>query len=128
MARDTVLLVEDDAISRKALAALLAADGYAVIAVASGWEALAVLEARTAASDLVVADLGLPGGPGAAVVEALRARHTDLPVLVLTGCEADDPVVREQVRPPLVAYAPKPVDLDQLTTAIAALLARRAPR
>jgi DNA-binding response OmpR family regulator len=128
MARDTVLLVEDDAISRKALAALLAADGYAVIAVASGTEALAVLEARTVAIDLVVADLGLPDVPGAAVVEALRARHTDLPVLVLTGREADDPVVRELVRRPLVAYAPKPVDLDQLTTAIAALLARRAPR
>ena len=126
--RGTVLLVEDHGISRKALAALLTADGFDVLGAPSGTEALTLLEGQAAAIDLVIADLGLPDMPGDTVVGAVRARYADLPVLVLTGREHDDPVVRELLRLPLVAYVPKPVDLDQLSAAIAALLARRAPR
>ena len=91
-----VLLVEDDRVLRSTLREALAVEGYAVVTAASLREGLALLEhaprdpARRddAGVDLVLLDLGLPDGEGAALLERLR-RHHATPVIVISARHDD---------------------------------------
>jgi CheY-like chemotaxis protein len=89
-ARPVVLVAEDDADMRDALADLLRATlGARVVAVASAREALAVL--RDAPPDLAVLDAGLPGQDGWALARALKAdpETARVPLVGLSGIGAD---------------------------------------
>jgi DNA-binding response OmpR family regulator len=69
--------------------------------------------------DLLVTDVGLPGGMnGRQVAEAARERLPGLPVLFITGY-AGDPL------PAGIEVIGKPFDLDALTQRIAAILSMR---
>ena len=76
-----VLVVEDDAMLRRAVCATFAAEGFEVTEAVRGAEALAGVSER--APDLVVLDLHLPGIDGLTTLRHLRAFST-VPVLVLT--------------------------------------------
>ncbi|HEY3239854.1 MAG TPA: response regulator, partial [Acidimicrobiia bacterium] len=65
-----VLVVDDEAGLRRALAANLTARGYDVDLAATGEEALAL--AARGHPDVVILDLGLPGIDGVEVVRGLR--------------------------------------------------------
>lgn len=77
-----VLLVEDDADIRALLQAALAAEGFQVRTAVSVSEALALL--THAPPDLLVLDLGLPDGDGAALVRSVR-RGSALPIVVASA-------------------------------------------
>jgi diguanylate cyclase (GGDEF)-like protein len=89
-----VLVVDDDPGIRRALARLLERDGLAVTAVGSAREALAAFTDR--APDLAVLDLRLPDADGTLLCEQLRAQPggRDLPIILLTGSDADDTLAR----------------------------------
>lgn len=89
-----VLLVDDDAVTRKVLGAWLMRAGYEVRFAADG-EA-AVRAAREDPPSLMLLDLVLPPTDGYTVLAALRADEAtrDLPVVVLTAMEDDDAVAR----------------------------------
>jgi two-component system KDP operon response regulator KdpE len=77
-----VLLVEDDAHSRAALTALLAADGAEVVGAECGRAALA----QGDGFDVVLTDLGLPDIPGDVLLGTLLARARVRPrVIIMTG-------------------------------------------
>jgi DNA-binding response OmpR family regulator len=78
-----LLLVDDDGALTRFLERGLAEEGYTVKSAADGEAALDLLEEML--PDLVVLDLNLPRRDGTEVLAALRARHADVPVLVLTG-------------------------------------------
>jgi CheY-like chemotaxis protein len=79
----TVLVVEDDPVLRSLFATILEGQRYAVLAVASGEEALEALEALgSEQAALAVLDVALPGMDGLAVAERLGK---DVPVIVVTG-------------------------------------------
>jgi PAS domain S-box-containing protein len=81
-----LLLVEDDAIERHALAELLTAEDVRVTEAQTGAEALELLQARK--FDCMVLDLGLPGVSGFEVLQEMETRGLDdLPVVVYTGRE-----------------------------------------
>jgi DNA-binding response OmpR family regulator len=84
-----VLVVEDDALTRRVLQELLESEGYAVQAVADGAAALAYLEYRPV--DLMLLDRGLPHVDGLEVSRRVRARRQgeSLRIIMLTGL--DDP-------------------------------------
>jgi two-component system KDP operon response regulator KdpE len=84
-----VLLVEDDAVLRRTLADALAVEGWTVLTAASLAEGLAV--AAHGRPDLVLLDLGLPDGDGAALLDEWRRRQS-APLLVISA--RDDPSVR----------------------------------
>lgn len=118
-----VMVVEDDAALRLALATNLERDGYTVVPVASGEECLA--RAGVDDPDLVLLDLGLPGVDGLEALTRLRA-VSDVPVVVLT--------VRAGLDDKLAAldggaddYVLKPFDTDELLARIRAALRRRSP-
>jgi signal transduction histidine kinase len=81
----TVVLADDDEAFRKVLAAMLSGIAGRVIEAADGAEALAVV--ATDSVDLVLADLGMPGVDGKALLERLPSA---IPAIVVTG--RDEPV------------------------------------
>jgi two-component system response regulator MprA len=80
-----LLVVEDDADLRSVLRRGLSEEGFAVTAVADGASALAAAGDEPHA---LVIDIGLPDADGRDVCQALRARGTTAPVLVLTARDA----------------------------------------
>jgi PAS domain S-box-containing protein len=83
--RDAVLLlVDDEDLVRKSIAALLAELGYEVVDVGSAAAALETLRAGLL-PDLVITDHMMPGMTGAQLAVALRERVPGMPVLMITG-------------------------------------------
>jgi CheY-like chemotaxis protein len=108
-ARTRILIVEDDADVREALAVALEDEGLAVEVAADGPDGLARLSQGPPPS-VILLDLRLRRLGGAAFLHAMRAdpRHARVPVVAMTaGPEAgDDPAVR--------AHLHKPFDLAEL--------------
>jgi two-component system KDP operon response regulator KdpE len=78
----SVLVVEDDASTREALAEALRFVGYVPVTAPTGHDALEAV--REQAPDLVVLDLGLPDMDGTAAVVAIR-ELCDAPILVVSA-------------------------------------------
>jgi DNA-binding response OmpR family regulator len=114
--RRTILIVEDDADTRLGLVVRLGKAGYATI-----WapDALAALMlAQKEKPDLVLLDLGLPGGDGLVLLERLkRAGTMQTPVIVLSARDPDINGPRALQRG-AVAYFHKPADVPALLAAI----------
>jgi len=114
-----VLIVDDDASIRALLRMTLPSDVYEVIEAADGSEVMELLE--QGAPDLIVLDWKMPGRHGAFVLDDLKARHPQLPVIVLTA-EARDTqrVLAEALRAD--AFLTKPFSPLQLLETIERLL------
>ncbi len=80
--RASILLVEDDERTRKAVAANLEGHGYGVRVAVDGEEALVLWELRR--PDLILLDLGLPGMDGIGVLRRVR-RDATTPVIILSA-------------------------------------------
>lgn len=117
---ETILLVEDDALVRRATASILTAYGYTVLAAANGAEALEVHREHRAAIRLVLLDVIMPGMNGEQVYEALAAVEPGLKVIFLSGYPQK---VLEQKKLAEVMYLPKPVAPADLIKAIKTILA-----
>ena len=120
-----LLLVEDDEMIGAAAREGLRQEGHAVDWVRDG------PQAETAAAngvyDLVLLDLGLPRRDGLSVLRNLRAKHNEVPVLVITARDA----VADRVAGLDAGaddYLVKPFDLDELAARVRAVLRRRAGR
>ena len=120
-----LLLVEDDAMIGAAAREGLRQEGHAVDWVRDG------PQAETAAAngvyDLVLLDLGLPRRDGLSVLRNLRAKHNEVPVLVITARDA----VADRVAGLDAGaddYLVKPFDFDELAARVRAVLRRRAGR
>jgi DNA-binding response OmpR family regulator len=120
-----VLLVEDDAVLADGLVRVLAGSGMQIALATDGLAADQLLQ--KSAPDVVVLDIGLPGIDGFEVVRRLRARGSNLPVLLLTARDA----VEDRVRGLELGaddYLVKPFATPELVARIRALARRNAPR
>jgi two-component system response regulator QseB len=120
-----LLLVEDDAMIGAAAREGLRQEGHAVDWVRDGPQAEAA--AANGVYDLVLLDLGLPRRDGLAVLRNLRAKHNEVPVLVITARDA----VADRVAGLDAGaddYLVKPFDFDELAARVRAVLRRRAGR
>ena len=79
-----ILLVEDDAASRRLLAAMLNDMGNAVTSAASGDEALRYLYAEESC-DVVISDILMPNMSGIELARRMREARPGLPVIFVTG-------------------------------------------
>ena len=87
-----ILVVEDDPSVGANLVALLAADGHSVRWAQSVAAAMRLLDEQP--PELLLLDLGLPDGDGLEVCVAVRQRHPDVVVLVVTARTAEADAVR----------------------------------
>lgn len=121
MAKAHVLVVEDDAAIRAAVATCLELEGYRV-SEAADWAA-----GRRAAlhmdADLLLLDLVLPGGDGLAILAEVRRHRAALPVLILTARGSEDDRVRG-LRGGADDYVVKPFGTAELLARVEALLRR----
>lgn len=117
----SILLVEDDADSRVALARLLEHSGYRVETAANGYDALEILD-RTHAS-VVLLDLLLPGLDGTEVLRRIRddPMRSESRVVVLTGDSLSDQAdwLRHLGAEEVLA---KPVDFSTLLEVVGRLM------
>lgn len=118
-----VLLVEDDVFIQRALGMALREEGFDVVGVTSGEEALDRLD--TTPVEVVLLDLMLPGVDGLTVCRDIRARG-DLPIIVVTARAASAEVV-EGFEAGADDYVTKPLVASELAARIRALLRRREP-
>ena len=117
-----ILLVEDEAAYRDPLAFKLGRDGFDVVAVATGPEALTALTEET---DLVLLDLMLPGMSGIEVCRAIRARSR-VPIIMVTAKDGEiDKVVGLEIGAD--DYVTKPYSYRELVARMNAVLRRTAP-
>jgi PAS domain S-box-containing protein len=82
---DTVLVVEDDPVVRDLIVEVLEDLGYAALQAADAQAGLGLLS-EPGRIDLLISDVGLPGGlNGRQMVDAARLHRPDLKVLFITG-------------------------------------------
>ncbi|HEV7310068.1 response regulator transcription factor [Ensifer sp.] len=120
-----ILIVEDDDILRDGLKVGLALAGFTTDAVATCDGAATALAAN--GFDAVVLDLMLPDGSGLDILRDLRAKQSEIPVLLLTA--------RDTVRDRVAGldsgaddYLGKPFDLDEVAARLRALSRRSSGR
>jgi len=116
-----VLVVEDERKLAQVLSSALQAEHYDVVVAATGEDGF--YRANAERFDLVVLDLMLPGRSGLEILQTLRQRHVDTPVLILT---ARDGIEDRVLGLDLGAddYLVKPFALPELLARIRALLRR----
>ena len=117
-----VLLVEDEAPLREALAEQLADHGYAVEQAESGETALAKL--ADFAFDVIITDLRLPGIDGSAVIDAALDRYPDIVAIVVTGFGTVKDAV-EAIKRGAWDFVSKPFQIDELLHALDSALEQR---
>jgi DNA-binding NtrC family response regulator len=117
-----VLLVEDEAPLRQALAEQLADRGYAVEQAESGETALAKL--ADFAFDVIITDLRLPGIDGSVVMDAALDRYPDIVAIVVTGYGTVKDAV-EAIKRGAWDFVSKPFQIDELLHALESALEQR---
>lgn len=117
-----ILLVEDDAMIRRAMVAALKDHGLTVDALGDGAQVLSAVLAQP--YDLLILDLGLPKMDGLDVLAQIRAAKVDLPILIVTA--------RDDIKSRIGGldggaddYVVKPFDMQELLARIRALVRRR---
>src|SRR5882672_9529026 len=121
-ARGTILVAEDDEMTRDMLAEVLGREGYEVVAVTDGREAIDSL--RTRAFDLVVTDIQMKRASGLEVLDAVVATAPDTPVVLVTAY-ADPGAAMDSIAKGAADYLAKPIDIIALRTTVARALERR---
>jgi DNA-binding response OmpR family regulator len=117
-----VLLVDDDAAIRRAVAAGLELEGFSVVAASGGRAALEAAERVKPA--VMLLDLTMPDLDGLEVLRRLRAGGDQVPVCVLSARdEVDDRVLGLQAGAD--DYVVKPFALEEVAARLHALLRRR---
>jgi len=94
VADGSILVVDDDAVSRHVLGQTLASAGLATVTVGSGGEAMNWLARNT--PSLVLLDLIMPDPDGYVILKHIRAKPqlADVPVVVLTALDSDEEIQR----------------------------------
>jgi len=119
-----ILVVEDERKLAQVLAAALQGEHYDVVVAATGEDGF--FRASAEAFDLVVLDLMLPGRSGLEILQTLRQRRLETPVLILTARDGvDDRVTGLDLGAD--DYLVKPFALPELLARIRALLRRGRP-
>lgn len=119
--RVRLLLVDDEADFRQAIARGLSRRGFEVEVAADGVAGIAAI--RKKLPDIVLLDQKMPGMSGIDTLKEMRKISEDLPVIVLTG-HGDFDTALAGIRLEIVDFIHKPVDVDRLSRRIHALLAR----
>lgn len=87
----TVLIIDDDMVSREVMATVLTMTGYTIHTAGRGEEAIALLEAGAASPEVILMDAQMPGLKGARLVAELRAR-SKASIYAMSGSELPDEI------------------------------------
>ena len=120
----TVLVIEDDPTLLSTLSYNLSRDGYRVLTASDGEAGLALARSASAALDLVLLDVMLPGMNGFQVLRKLRST-LDVPVIMLTARGEEQDRI-DGLELGADDYVVKPFALRELLARVRANVRRRA--
>lgn len=106
-----VMIVEDDAATRRLYRFLLANSGYTVIEAEDGQTALEQFE--TQPCDVVITDMNMPRMGGMELVRTLRQSHPHVYVIMVTAFGTPD-TEKQAFRAGVDEYLTKPFDFEEL--------------
>lgn len=112
-----LLLVDDHALFREALRALLGRISPEVVITEAATVPAALQACRTTAFRVVLLDLGLQESGGLQTLETFLAGVPDVPVVVLSG-ELDASLIRDAIEAGAAGYIPKSHTAEQMITAL----------
>src|SRR6266508_1666816 len=116
MAVERILVVDDEAPIRNLVCAMLQKASYQFIQARSAAEALEILN-RDDNFQLVLSDLIMPEMDGVGLLERVKSRHKDLPVVLVTAVH-DISVALAAIRNGAYDYLLKPFEREQLLAAV----------
>ena len=111
MTKPTILVVEDNPLSRATAVSMFEALGFVVADAYNGQHALALLDARPEISLLFV-DVRMPGMSGPELADVVRQRRPDVKIVLTSG------YVREDAVPQDLEFVPKPWRVDDVARAV----------
>ena len=110
----TVLIIDDDPTQRRLLEAVVSRHGYDVTVAKGGHDALAFMKSKQSNSiDLILLDLVMPEVDGFAVLQQVKPRRPDLPIIVLTAQSGIDVIVKV-MQAGAADFIPKPASPERL--------------
>jgi DNA-binding NtrC family response regulator len=118
----SILIIDDEAGIRESLETLLEFEGYSVESAETGEDGLSCLSERT--FDLVLLDFALPDRNGLEVLGEIRARDSQLAVIMITAYGTLDNAVRAMQKG-ATNFIQKPWDNEKLLADVRAAVARR---
>ncbi len=118
-----ILIVDDEPHLRELLVDVLDDTNIEIEVASSGQEALA--KARRHRPDLLVTDLMLGDCTGLDVIDSLRDDGEDIPAVIITG-NRDPEALAQSCRRRPVEFLTKPLDIEQLRSAVTGELSRQA--
>lgn len=121
---NTILLTDDDKNFLDAVAELLSRAGHSVLTASSGEEALGTLAQNGPNIDLALLDIRMPGMDGLETLGKITEHHPSIPVIMLTGEDAIDLVVRA-MKSGAANYIPKSSGGSELLAAVETVLEER---
>jgi len=118
----SILIVDDEANLRKVLAAMLEREGYTVHAAEDGEQGLSILGCEPV--DVVVTDLKMPAMDGMALLERIRERWPEIPVLLTTAYGTVDTAVAA-LKAGAFDYITKPFEQEEILAIVAKAVRQR---
>jgi len=118
----TILVVDDDSSTRRALRVTLSGLGFNVVEAARGEEALSLV--RVTWFDAVLLDVDMPGMGGVETCRSIRHALPRLPILMLTVMDSEDDKVLA-LDAGADDYITKPFQLRELTARLRSAVRRR---
>lgn len=125
MAKQRILVIDDEAAIRDSLRMMLEYDGYEVSGAATGQEGLDLVEREP--PDLVILDVKMPGMDGIEVLDRLRTMDEGLPVVVVSGHGTISTAV-EATRKGAFDFIEKPFASDRVLVSLRNALDQRRLR
>jgi len=116
-----ILTIDDDPEFRLLISTQLQSRNITVVGAADGIQA--IIKARGKQPDVILLDLGLPGGDGFLILERLKANKllSTVPVIILTARDLKE-VEEKAFRAGAAASFQKPVNIESLLTVIEEVL------
>ncbi len=108
---DTILIVDDEKNYPLILSAVLQEEGFETLTANSGQEALTVLEHSDV--DLVLTDMKMPKMDGIELLQRIKQRDAELPVIMMTAYGTVEKAV-EAMQKGAYSYILKPFDNEQM--------------
>jgi two-component system, NtrC family, response regulator len=108
---ETILIVDDEKNYPLILSAILEEEGFETFTANSGRDALEILASTDI--DLVLTDMKMPSMDGIELLEKIKAKDQDLPVIMMTAHGTVDKAV-EAMQKGAYSYILKPFDNDRL--------------
>jgi len=123
MSKARILVVDDDAGSRRWVAKLLGQEGYDVEVASDGADALRILHERAPA--LIITDLSMPKMDGIELLTRVHESNPEIAMIVATGADNVTSAVAA-MRAGALDYLTKPISVEALRLSVERTLAHRA--